>query len=283
MAVHRGPLPLLPTVDMGDAKFLLGRRRSTERRHIALDGDCVRQVAADPGGEKFPRIVTYRRELRRDPIKRLCHAFGATFAQSPSSEERDGRGVSPESVVRCWVPVVKRALRIDEAREEVTMKVLDDDHGDQCPARVAWAAMRVVGLSGDARICRCRGGTSEHAAHSAGERNARTAWLTGAKMVTVEVTVEHFLDAGEQAANGDWDYFYEGDLFTFSADTNSHGAILKARIYSDTPTRASFIEQRVKLETSPLTDEAVAYLRSRGATEIHCLGPVGYGVWSSAD
>ena len=49
------------------------------------------------------------------------------------------------------------------------------------------------------------------------------------KMLTVEVTVEHFLDAGEQDANGDGDYFYEGDLFTFSADTNSHGAILKAR------------------------------------------------------
>ena len=83
-------------------------------------------------------------------------------------------------------------------------------------------------------------------------------------MLTVEVTVEHFLDAGEQDANGDWDYFYEGDLFTFSADTNSHGAILKARIYSDTTTRASFIEQRVKLETSPLTDEAVAYLPVAG-------------------
>ena len=150
-------------------------------------------------------------------------------------------------------------------------------------SRRGGAAATVKGEGQGVLSCRCRGGTSDHAAHSADERNARTAWLTGAKMLTVEVTVEHFLDAGEQDANGDWDYFYEGDLFTFSADTNSHGAILKARIYSDTPTRASFIEQRVKLETSPLTDEAVAYLRSRGATEIHCLGPVGYGVWSSAD
>jgi hypothetical protein len=102
-------------------------------------------------------------------------------------------------------------------------------------------------------------------------------------MLPVEVIVEHFLDAGEQDANGDWDYYYEGDLFTFSADADPNSASLKARIYTDTPKRASFIERRARLETSPLTVEAVAYLRSRGVTEIHCLGPVGYGVWWSAD
>ena len=40
-------------------------------------------------------------------------------------------------------------------------------------------------------------------------------------MLTMEVAIEHFLDAEEQDANGDWDYFYEGDLFTFSADPSS--------------------------------------------------------------
>jgi hypothetical protein len=102
-------------------------------------------------------------------------------------------------------------------------------------------------------------------------------------MLTVEVVVEHFLDAGEQDADGYWDYYYEGDLFTFRAESNSDSAPLKARIYSDTPKRASFIERREKLEASPLTPDAVAYLRARGATEIHCLGPVGYGVWWCAD
>ena len=129
MAVNRTPPPLLPTVDMGDAKFLLRRWPSAERRHVALDGDCVRQVAADPGGDVFPRKVTYRGELGRDPIKRLRHAFGPAFAQAPSSEERDGISVRPGSIVRRWVPIVKRSLRIDEAREEVTVKVLDDGHG----------------------------------------------------------------------------------------------------------------------------------------------------------
>ena len=69
MAVDREPLPLLATVDMGDAQFLLGRRLSAERRHVTLDGDRVRQVATDPGGEEFPGIVTYRGELGRDPIE----------------------------------------------------------------------------------------------------------------------------------------------------------------------------------------------------------------------
>ena len=100
-------------------------------------------------------------------------------------------------------------------------------------------------------------------------------------MLTMEVVVEHFLDAGAQDANGEWDYYYEGDLFILAADDQS--ATLKARIYRDIPRRASFIERREKLEASPLTDDAVEYLRSRGVTEIHCLGPVGYGIWWSVD
>jgi hypothetical protein len=102
---------------------------------------------------------------------------------------------------------------------------------------------------------------------------------SGCQDAHVDVVVEHFLDAGEQDANGDWDYFYEGDLLTFSAQ----GETLKARIYSDTPRRASFIERREKLETSSIAEDAVAYLRDRGATEIYCLGPVGYGTWWCAD
>src|SRR4051794_2985702 len=93
---------------------------------------------------------------------------------------------------------------------------------------------------------------------------------------------QHFRDAGEQDGNGDWDYFYEGDLFTFSADTNRNSASLKAPIYSDTPTRASFLELQEKLDPSPLTDEAIAYLRSHGR-QIDWLGPASYSTWRSAD
>lgn len=100
-------------------------------------------------------------------------------------------------------------------------------------------------------------------------------------MLAVDVVIEHFLDPGEQDTNGQWDYYYEGDRFTFK---DQDGSTLKARIYSDTPKRASFVEPREKLETSPLTDDAVGYLRRRGVTEVHCLGgPVGYRVWWSAD
>jgi len=101
-------------------------------------------------------------------------------------------------------------------------------------------------------------------------------------MTIVKIAVEHFLDVGEQGANGDWGYFYEGDLFTFSADSNA-GATLRARIYSDTPSRASFLDSRDEMDASPFVDEAVAYLRSRGATEIHYLGPAGYDIWSRAE
>lgn len=97
----------------------------------------------------------------------------------------------------------------------------------------------------------------------------------------MDVEVEHFRDVGAQDANGEWDYFYEGDTFTFSPFPGSQREqILKARVYVDTPTRASFIEDRAKLNTSPLKDQAAEYLRERGVTEIHCLGgPAGYAVW----
>ena len=45
-----------------------------------------------------------------------------------SSEERDGVGVRPQSVVGRWIPIVKRVLGIDETREEITVKVLNDGH-----------------------------------------------------------------------------------------------------------------------------------------------------------
>lgn len=100
----------------------------------------------------------------------------------------------------------------------------------------------------------------------------------------MDVRVDHFRDVGEQDANGDWDYFYEGDDLTFSSSPGAdREGTLKARIYVDTPTRASFTEHRSKLEASPLIEQAVEYLRSRGVTEIHCLGPTGYAVWWWAD
>ena len=99
----------------------------------------------------------------------------------------------------------------------------------------------------------------------------------------MDVVVEHFRDAGEQDANGKWDYYYEGDLYTFMAGALTREATLKARIYTDTPKRASFIEHRDRLQASPTTPDAVEYLRARGVTEIHCLGPVGYAIWWCAE
>lgn len=101
----------------------------------------------------------------------------------------------------------------------------------------------------------------------------------------MDVQVEHFRDAGERDATGEWDYLYEGDLFSFSAQARAErDEVLKARIYVDTPTRASFIEERSKLERSLLTADAVEYLRQRGATEIFCIDPrVGYRVWWCAE
>ena len=112
----------------------------------------------------------------------------------------------------------------------------------------------------------------------------RVEHVTSVRMPTMEVNVEHFLDAGEQDANGDWAYFYEGDLFTFTDDSRSRESTLKARIYSDTPAEASFIVHRETLRMSPLTDAAVVYLRRRGAMRIKCLEPAGgYGQYWPAE
>jgi hypothetical protein len=91
---------------------------SAQRRHVALDGDCVRQVPADAGRDEFPRIVLYRAELGRNPVKRRCHAVGPAFAQASGGEERDRIGVRPQRVVWGRVPVVKGDLRVDEAGQK---------------------------------------------------------------------------------------------------------------------------------------------------------------------
>ena len=72
-------------------------------------------------------------------------------------------------------------------------------------------------------------------------------------------------------------------IYSRSAPTQTPARHLRARIYSDTPTRASFLDSRDEMDPSPFVDEAVAYLRSRGATEIYYLGPAGYDIWSRAE
>jgi hypothetical protein len=125
MAMDRSPLAALPAVDMGYPKLLLGRRVAAERRHVALDGDCVGKVAADGGGDEFPLIVTYCGELGGNAVERLRHVPGPACAQSPGGEERYRIGSCPEGVVRGCVPIVKCALRVDEPRQEVVMEILE--------------------------------------------------------------------------------------------------------------------------------------------------------------
>lgn len=91
------------------------------------------------------------------------------------------------------------------------------------------------------------------------------------------VTVEHFLDVGEQDAEGLYEYYYEGDIYTFDDGTQR----LKLRTYTDTPSEASAMGLRISaLRRSPLAEPASRYLAARGVTTVTALGPSGtYEVW----
>ena len=78
---------------------------------------------------------------------------------------------------------------------------------------------------------------------------------------------------------GQYDYYYEGDIYTFDGGTEQ----LKLRTYTDSPTEAATIGLRsAALSRSPLAASAVRILgRLRGITTVRALGPSGtYERWS---
>ena len=99
----------------------------------------------------------------------------------------------------------------------------------------------------------------------------------------MNVQVTHHVDAGEQDANGMYDYFYEYDIYEFSDGRES----LIARSYTDTPLQAHFLRianngkgRRLcrKDLAGKLFHDAIAYLRQKGKAELYWLsnGPVTY-------
>jgi len=91
------------------------------------------------------------------------------------------------------------------------------------------------------------------------------------------VAVEHFIDAGERDAAGEYDYYYEGDVYTFDDGAER----LKLRTYIESPTVASTLGlTSAALRWSTLAKGASRYLAARGITVIRALGPNGtYERW----
>jgi hypothetical protein len=91
-------------------------------------------------------------------------------------------------------------------------------------------------------------------------------------MVNVDVGVEHFVDAGEQDAQGQYDYYYEYDDYTFERGAEK----LKVRIYCDEPATALHrgLSPR-QARTSELAPEVHRYLASRGVSTFKGIGPSG--------
>lgn len=98
----------------------------------------------------------------------------------------------------------------------------------------------------------------------------------------MDVEVAHFLDAGEKDADGLYDYYYEGDNFTFSEPEEQP---LFARVYADEPTVASFGRLSCRqVAVHPLSRQAAEYLATRGVTTLRAFGPSGgYETWIPAD
>lgn len=89
---------------------------------------------------------------------------------------------------------------------------------------------------------------------------------------TFQVTVEHFVDAGERDPSGQYDYYYKGDVYTFDDGVEQ----LQLRTYIESPTEASTLGLTCgALSRSSLADGASHYLAARGINIIRGLGPRG--------
>jgi hypothetical protein len=98
----------------------------------------------------------------------------------------------------------------------------------------------------------------------------------------MKVDTSHHIDASEPDADGQYDYRYEYDIYTFS-----DGEIrFIARSYTDENSEAHFlrveINDNARLITvvdlkSPLFSNAVIYLRQAGKTKINWLSGRGNG------
>jgi hypothetical protein len=88
----------------------------------------------------------------------------------------------------------------------------------------------------------------------------------------LEIEVAHFVDAGEQGDDGLYDYYYEGDDYTFSHDARR----LVLRTYVDDPSTAFFVGMTCKqVAESPLVVGAMRHLATLGTTRFLCLGESG--------
>ena len=98
----------------------------------------------------------------------------------------------------------------------------------------------------------------------------------------MQVIEEEFEDAGEQDAQGVYDFYYSGTIYRFVFPARE----LRARCYSDTPGHADFLGfcrsegQRGLFESIPYDDlefrEAAMYLRDKVADSVRVLLPNGY-------
>lgn len=92
------------------------------------------------------------------------------------------------------------------------------------------------------------------------------------RLHAVEFEVEHFVDAGERDSNGMYDYYYEGDNYTFVEREKR----LVVRIYADDLTTGFVVGLTAsQLNASSMAVNAANHLRQQGVRTLKALGPTG--------
>ena len=94
----------------------------------------------------------------------------------------------------------------------------------------------------------------------------------------MQVECSHHIDAGELDADGDYDYYYEYDIYRFTLDRLS----LVVRSYSDTSAQASIhgLEEAGKSRAlqfkdlqRPRVQQAKAHLQELGKQDVRWFNP----------
>ena len=122
------PFTILSSIDVCDAKDVVGSGASVARHCRALVADCVGEITADTRSKKFEVVGSAVREPGGDPTEGLSDIPPPTTRDPKRTQQRDRIFLRPHRDPWIHITVVNRCLGIDLTRQNIIEKHLKFAH-----------------------------------------------------------------------------------------------------------------------------------------------------------
>ena len=113
MTMDDPPFTILSSIDVCDAKDVVGSAASVARHCRALVADCVGEITADTGCKEFEVVSSAVREPGGDPTEGLADIQPPTTCDPKRTQQRDRILLRPHRDPWSHITVVNRCLGID--------------------------------------------------------------------------------------------------------------------------------------------------------------------------